>query len=168
MNLNSLKCIDNNIDLDKYIEYREYVKSYMEHPEWLGDFTKEDLEKLLNSGTKIWIYYLDNNFVCSMMTIPSSEKDMIKFELDLDYKKVIDYGPMFVNPKYVGNKLQYQMLNELDKYSIDKNYNFVVATIHPDNIYSINNFIKDNFKQTSTKEFKRGLRNIYVRKLINK
>ena len=115
MNLNSLKCIDNNIDLDKYIEYREYVKSYMEHPEWLGDFTKEDLEKLLNSGTKIWIYYLDNNFVCSMMTIPSSEKNMIKFELDLDYKKVIDYGPMFVNPKYVGNKLQYQMLNELDK-----------------------------------------------------
>lgn len=153
MNLNSLKCIDNNIDLDKYIEYREYVKSYMEHPEWLGDFTKEDL---------------DNNFVCSMMTIPSSEKNMIKFELDLDYKKVIDYGPMFVNPKYVGNKLQYQMLNELDKYSIDKNYNFVVATIHPDNIYSINNFIKDNFKQTSTKEFKRGLRNIYVKKLINK
>ena len=149
-------------------EYREYVKSYMEHPEWLGDFTKEDLEKLLNSGTKIWIYYLDNNFVCSMMTIPSSEKNMIKFELDLDYKKVIDYGPMFVNPKYVGNKLQYQMLNELDKYSIDKNYNFVVATIHPDNIYSINNFIKDNFKQTSTKEFKRGLRNIYVKKLINK
>ena len=139
MNLNSLKCIDNNIDLDKYIEYREYVKSYMEHPEWLGDFTKEDLEKLLNSGTKIWIYYLDNNFVCSMMTIPSSEKNMIKFELDLDYK-----------------------------YSIDKNYNFVVATIHPDNIYSINNFIKDNFKQTSTKEFKRGLRNIYVKKLINK
>ena len=71
-----------------------------------------------------------------------------------------------LDPKYVGNKLQYQMLNELDKYSIDKNYNFVVATIHPDNIYSINNFIKDNFKQTSTKEFKRGLRNIYVKELI--
>lgn len=35
---------------------------------------QKDLEKLLNSGTKIWIYYLDNNFVCSMMTIPSSEK----------------------------------------------------------------------------------------------
>lgn len=167
MNLNSLKCIDNNIDLDKYIEYREYVKSYMEHPEWLGDFTKEDLEELLNSGTKIWIYYLDNNFVCSMMTIPSSEKDMIKFELDLDYKKVIDYGPMFVNPKYVGNKLQYQMLNELDKYSIDKNYNFVVATIHPDNIYSINNFIKDGFVLTGKRNFKRGPRNIYVKKLIN-
>ena len=66
-----------------------------------------------------------------MMTIPSSEKNMIKFELDLDYKKVIDYGPMFVNPKYVGNKLQYQMLNELDKYSIDKNYNFVSSRYPP-------------------------------------
>ena len=66
-----------------------------------------------------------------MMSIPSSEKDMVKFDLYFDYREVIDYGPMFVNPKYVGNKLQYQMLNELDKYSIDKNYNFVVATIPP-------------------------------------
>lgn len=31
--------------------------------------------------------------------------------------------------------------------------------------YSINNFIKDNFKQTSTKEFKIGIRNIYEKKL---
>lgn len=46
MKLDDLKCIDDNIDLDKYIEYREYVKSNMQHPEWLGDFTKEDLEKI--------------------------------------------------------------------------------------------------------------------------
>lgn len=58
-------------------------------------------------------------------------------------------------------------LNELDKYSIDKNYNFAVATIHPDNIYSINNFIKDGFVLTGKRNFKRGPRNIYVKKLIN-
>ena len=166
MNLNSLKCIDNNIDLDKYIEYREYVKSYMEHPEWLGDFTKEDLEKLLNSGTKIWIYYLDNNFVCSMMSIPSSEKDMVKFDLNLDYKEVIDYGPMFVNTKYVGNKLQYQMLKYLDEYVKSKGYKTAVRTINSDNIYSINNLIKDDFILTGSRNFKRGTRNIYVKKLI--
>lgn len=66
-----------------------------------------DLEILLSSGTKIWIYYLDNDFVCSMMSIPSSEEDMIKFGLDFDYREVIDYGPMFVNSKYVYNSLQY-------------------------------------------------------------
>lgn len=166
MKLEDLKRIDDNIDLDKYIEYREYVKSNMQHPEWLGDLTKEDLEKLLSNGTKIWIYYLDNDFVCSMMSIPSSEKDMVKFDLNLDYKEVIDYGPMFVNHKYVGNKLQYQMLKYLDEYVKSKGYKTAVGTIHPDNIYSINNLIKDDFILTGSRNFKRGTRNIYVKKLI--
>ena len=166
MKLEDLKRIDDNIDLDKYIEYREYVKSNMQHPEWLGDFTKEDLEKLLSSGTKIWIYYLDNDFVCSMISIPSSEKDMVKFDLNLDYKEVIDYGPMFVNPKYVGNKLQYQMLKYLDEYVKSKGYKTAVGTINSDNIYSINNLIKDDFILTGSRNFKRGTRNIYVKKLI--
>lgn len=29
MKLEDLKCVDNNINLDKYIEYREYTKSNM-------------------------------------------------------------------------------------------------------------------------------------------
>ena len=43
MILQELKCINKNIDLDEYIEFREMVKQNMEHPEWLGDFSKEDL-----------------------------------------------------------------------------------------------------------------------------
>ncbi len=168
MKLKDLKCVDNNFNLDKYIEYREYTKSNMQYPEWLGDFTKEDLKELLDNGTKIWLYYLNNDFVCSMMSIPSNEEDMIKFDLDLYYKEVIDYGPMFVNPKYVGNNLQYQMLKYLDEYVKSKGYKIAIGTVHPDNIYSINNLIKDGFILTGSRSFKRGPRNIYVKKLINK
>lgn len=102
------------------------------------------------------------------MSIPSSEKDMVKFGLDFDYREVIDYGPMFVNPKYVGNNLQYQMLKYLDEYVKSKGYGTAIWTIHPDNIYSINNLIKDGFVLTDQRNFKRGTRNIYVKKLINK
>ena len=61
----------------------------------------------------------------------------LKFGLDLNYREVVDYGPMFVNPKYVGNKLQYQMLQKIDKYSKMLGYKYAVGTIHPDNKYSI-------------------------------
>lgn len=165
MKLNELTCINENINIDEYIDFRELVKASMEYPEWLGDFSKEDLIKLLNDNSKIWIYYLNNEPVCSMMIIPSSEKSLLKFEIDLDYKEVIDYGPMFVNPKYVGNKLQYQMLKELDNYCINKNYKYAAVTVHPDNIYSINNLLKDNFIYKNTKTFKRGIRNIYLKNL---
>ena len=165
MELKDLHCIDCNINLDDYISFREDVKSHMEHPEWLGDFSKEDLEFMLNNNSKIWIYYLNDEPVCSMMIIPSREKDLKKFEIDLDFKEVIDYGPMFVNYKYVGNGLQYQMLRFIDEYSKKLGYNYAASTVHPDNNYCINNILKDEFELVNTKEFTRGIRNIYLRKL---
>lgn len=51
----------------------------MTNPEWLGDFSIEDLEKLLANNSKIWMYYKENEPVCSMMIIPSTQKDMDKF-----------------------------------------------------------------------------------------
>lgn len=90
-------------------------------------------------------------------------KTMQKFELDLDYRDVVDYGPMFVNSRYVGNGLQYQMLCELDNYCKNNGFKFAAGTIYPDNVYSINNLVKDDFKMVGTKEFSRGMRNIYLR-----
>lgn len=164
MKLNELACINQNINLDEYIEFREMVKENMEHPEWLGDFSKEDLIHMLNNGSIIWIYYYNTEPVCSMMLIPSTEKSIQKFGFDLDFNDVVDYGPMFVNPKFVGHGLQYQMLQEIDNYSIQLGYKYAAGTIHPDNIYSIRNLIKDEFELTGTKEFTRGLRNIYLKK----
>ena len=154
-----------NIDLDEYIRFREYVKTFMEHPEWLGDFTKEELAFMLENGSKIWMYYLNKEPVCSMMLIPADKHALDKFEINLDHKIVADYGPMMVSPSYVGNGLQYQMLKSLDNYCLDKGYLYAAGTIHPDNIYSINNLIKDDFKLTNQKSFTRGLRNIYLKKL---
>jgi L-amino acid N-acyltransferase YncA len=99
------------------------------------------------------------------MLLISNEKNMEKFELNLDYKEVVDYGAMFVNPKYVGRNLQYQMLNVLDTYAKNNNYKYAVVTVHPDNSFSINNILKDNFKMHLNKDFKRGNRNIYLKVL---
>lgn len=78
MNLNELNCINENINLDKYIDFREKVKKQMEYPEWLGDLSKDDLIKLINSDSKIWIYYLNEELICSMMLIPSDEKSLLR------------------------------------------------------------------------------------------
>ena len=53
MKLNELILKDNNIDIDEYLCFIDYVKSTMEHPEWLGDFTKTDIKQILKSDGKI-------------------------------------------------------------------------------------------------------------------
>lgn len=168
MELKELKCINDNVNLDEYIEFRELVKENMTNPEWLGDFTKEDLIYMLNNSSKIWMYFLNSEPVCSMMIIPSNDKMINLCNLKVSKELVVDYGPMMVNPKFVGNGLQYKMLQVLNDYCIKKGYKYVLGTIHPDNIFSIRNLEKDKFKMVVRKEFKRGLRNIYYKELINK
>lgn len=165
MKLEELHLVSENIDIDEYIGFRDKVKESMMYPEWLGDLSKNDITAMLNNNSKIWIYYLDKEPVCSMMLIPADVDALKKFNLDLDYKLVADYGPMFVNSKYHGNRLQYQMLKELDNYCNNLGYKYAIGTVHPDNIYSINNLIKDNFVLKGTKDFKRGIRNIYLKEL---
>lgn len=153
------------INIDQYIKFREQVKETMNYPEWLGDFTREDIELLLQENSKIWVYYSKEIPICSMMIIPATKKSLIKFELNFKVQEVIDYGPMFVNPNYIGNNLQYQMLRELDEISRKKGYRYAVVTVHPDNMYSIRNLEKDKFKLINTKNFERGTRNIYLKEL---
>lgn len=154
-----------NIDLDKYVTFVGNIKSDMNNPDWLGDFEKKDLEFLLGNGSNMWMYYHKGNFVCSMISIPASEREIKKFELSYDYRDVIDYGPMVVSSKYRGNNFQYKMLLEQDEFARNNGYKYAVATVHPDNIFSINNLIKDNFVFVKQKNFTRGLRNIYVKEL---
>jgi diadenosine tetraphosphate (Ap4A) HIT family hydrolase len=153
------------INIDQYIKFREQVKETMNNPGWLGDFTREDIELLLQENSKIWVYYSKEIPICSMMIIPATKKSLIKFELNYKVQEVIDYGPMFVNPNYIGNNLQYQMLRELDEISRKKGYRYAVVTVHPDNMYSIRNLEKDKFKLINTKNFERGTRNIYLKEL---
>lgn len=153
------------INIDQYIKFREQVKETMNYPEWLGDFTREDIELLLQENSKIWVYYSKEIPICSMMIIPATKKTLMKFELNYKVQEVIDYGPMFVNPNYIGNNLQYQMLRELDEISRKKGYRYAVVTVHPDNMYSIRNLEKDKFKLINTKNFERGTRNIYLKEL---
>lgn len=153
------------INIDQYIKFREQVKETMNNPEWLGDFTREDIELLLQENSKIWVYYSKEIPICSMMIIPATKKSLIKFELNYKVQEVIDYGPMFVNPNYIGNNLQYQMLRELDEISRKKGYRYAVVTVHPDTMYSIRNLEKDKFKLINTKNFERGTRNIYLKEL---
>lgn len=165
LELKDLTCEKDNINLDDYISFRESVKEHMEYPEWLGDFQKEDIKVLLNRNSHLWIYYKEKEPVCSMMLIPARKKDLETFEIQKSEQEVTDYGPMFVNPSYRGNSLQYQMLQELDIISKDYGYQYAASTVHPDNIYSIRNLEKDGFHCIGRKELKRGPRNIYLKEL---
>ena len=166
MKINEFNCISKNNNIDEYLEFYKYVKSNMKEPSWLGEFSLNELKNILNNEGKLFNFYDNNIIVCSMLYIPSNNKTLKKHNLKYDEKLVGSCGPIMVNPKYVGNKFQKQMLELLDKYckSIGKRYIF--TKVHPDNIYSINNFVSDGYKFVETYKTSSGeSRSVYFKEI---
>ncbi len=164
--LNEFTCVNEGIDLDKYIEFREDVRSKMEEPSWLGEIPKIGLEEMLSMGSKIYVYYDGEIPVCTWMFIPAGDDANEDLDIEgIDYKKMADIGPMFVNFDYLGHGLQKQMLEEFDEYLKSIDYKYVMTTVHPDNIYCRRNMENYSMELKGQKTFKRGLRNIYFKEL---
>ncbi len=154
------------IELDNYLSLISDVKNNMEHPEWLGDFSKEDYINLIKNNAHIYACIYNDELIAAGVLIPSSEKDLNKFlSQDLNHMEVVDFGPEVVHPNYVGNGLQDRIIKFLEKKSIEFGYKYGLVTIHPDNIYSIKNLINNGFLEIGYVELKRGPRKIYRKNL---
>ena len=164
-------------ELDTYIEFIKFVKSHMEHPEWLGEFTREDYEWMLNNNSHIYVWTLFENinlvftdinqFVACGMIIPARQKDLEKFlQTDLSYEEVVDFGPEAVHPDYIGNGLQSDVIKYLEKVSVTKGYKHALGTVDPENVYSIRNLIKNDFEVVTRVELKRGTRDVLRKEII--
>lgn len=163
MKLTDLKEVSSNVNLDEYLYLYEYVRNNMEHPEWLGTFTRKEIEEILNVGGKIWMYYDKDVPICSVFYIPTSNKSLRKHNINYDENVTGSLGPIMVRKEYVGNGLQTAMLKVLDDYakSIGKEHMYTKA--HSDNIYSIRNILKNGYKIIDRYENDRGIMLAFVK-----
>ena len=151
----------NNKNIDEYIDFIKEVKSNMEHPEWLGDFTKEDVLSIISNGGYCFLYRLGEMVAATSFIIPAREKDIEKFGVNYHYQETMDYGPEAVIDYLRGSGVQSFILKDMDLFCKNLGYKYAVTTVHPDNIYCIHNMEKHGFTYVDTKEFSRGIRNIY-------
>lgn len=163
MKLTDLKEVSNNVNLDEYLYLYKYVRDNMEHPEWLGTFTYNEIEEILNIGGKIWMYYDKNIPVCSVFYIPASNNSLRKHNIHYDEKVTGSLGPIMVRKEYVGNGLQTAMLEVLDDYvkSIGKEHMFTKT--HSDNTYSIRNILQAGYKIIDEYENERGPMTVFIK-----
>lgn len=163
MKLSDLKEVSENINIDEYLWLYNYVRDNMEHPEWLGTFTKEEIIDILNNGGKIWMYFDKDTPVCSIFYIPTSNKSLRKHNIEYDKEITGSLGPIMVRKEYQGNGLQIAMMKVLNDYvkSIGKTHMFTKA--HSDNIYSIKNILKDGYKICHEYESDRGPSTAFVK-----
>lgn len=165
MKFEDLKCINENVDLEQYLELYNYIRDNMEHKEWLGTFEKQEIIDILAIGGKIWLYYYNEKPVCSMFYIPVSNKTLTKHNIRHDEKIVGSLGPIMVHPDFVGNGFQKCMMIELEEYSRQIGKQYIFTKAHSDNIYSINNMLKSGYVLTNKWVNERGNMSSFIKEI---
>ena len=168
MKLNEFTIVDTNIDIDKYLYFYNSIIDELFDKTWLGKFDKEKIKDILAEGGKIWIWQnKEKEIVCSIMGINSTQKALEKLGLaNMKSSEVYECGAVLVNKKYRGNGLQLQMLDVIENYTKDLQKPYLLTTIHPDNVYSVNNFVKAKYNYIKTISLSRGERAVYIKDIL--
>lgn len=144
--LEIFKCVSDNVNLDDYLKLYKYVRDNMEYPEWLGIFTRDEIIDILKNGGKIWLYYDNDNLVCSMFYMSINEKSLAKHNVFYSESLVGPLGPIMVSHDYIGHGYQKEMLKILDRYCRNINKKYLFTKVCANNLYSLNNMLQDNYK----------------------
>ena len=165
MDFNKLKCISDNVNIKHYMKLYKYVRDNMPNPEWLGTFTKEEINDILSNGGKIWLYYDNKKLVCSMLYIPVTQQTLDKRNANTKEEETGALGPIMVSPDYIGNKFMSKMLEVFNSYCLSINKKYIFTKAQSDNIYSINNMYKDGYKLIEEHDSDRGKVSVFLKKL---
>ena len=128
------------------------LNNYLKNTNKLIDYTKEDLELLLENNSIIYTYYNKTEIIMTVLIEPRNNKD-----------KYIILEPMLISNKYINNDIILTIINDLNNKIKSLNYKYIEVKIHPDNLNLIEKFIRNNFILKDTIESNLGLRNIYIK-----
>lgn len=112
-----------------------------------------------------YILYFENEII-GLFVLTLNPKDDIINEYQLeDANNIAILDSVMIKREFRGSKLQLQGMKIIDidckKLNIDK----IVATVHPDNKYSLNNLLEDNYKIINTINIHGGIRNILIKEV---
>lgn len=160
-------------DVDDIIALQDKVQMNMDVHEWYYPYTREELEKAvpnkdcillqIDAGQKIVA------FAVAILNPPDEYRlsDLVKYKSSKWEKEAV-LETVFVDKDYRGYGMQSLLIDILSHLVSERKATTFWASVHPDNIYSSNNFIKNGFvKMTKDGPVPKydGVRDIYCRNL---
>ncbi len=104
-----------------------------------------------------------------VVTFPGRQEENLGWDMGLpeeELEKVAHMESVAILPEYRGNGLQYALMQAAEKELRQRGYGYLMCTIHPENVYSKENAIRQGYEVVMTKEKYGGLvRDILLKKI---
>ena len=142
------------------LQFQRKIIDSMENKDFFAPLTeKEILFPIKNKGLVCTLLHNDTIIGFFVLTPNPPKKIMSEYNLD-NLEKLGLLDGIMIKKEYRGSKLQQQCLEYIEKKALESGTKQIIATVHPQNIWSLNNFIEKNYKIIAQKNVHGGPRYI--------
>lgn len=130
--------------LDGALDFQADIIDGMDTKEFFTPLTREEfITPILGRDN---VYFLRYNDELIGLAVATCDVPEVLREYNIPYEDVMLVDSIMVKKEFRGNGLQRQILELLEKKAKELGLKGMTATIHPENIYSLRNFLGMDYK----------------------
>lgn len=151
-------------EINKMLEFQAHVIEGMSRAEFFFPLKYDDfLYPIIHDGGVFYVE--DEGKIIAFVVLILDPLNAVLEEYKLDSDNIAVLDSIMVDEKYRGNKFQKQLEEYITKLAVKNKNKALVATVHPDNIYSLNNLLNDGYKIINKINIYNGQRYIVFKNL---
>ena len=158
-------------DVEGFIALLETVREAMEHKEWFYLDPPELVRQQMRDGTmEMWAAMAYDRMVGVFDVLyPGLEEYNYGYHLDFNREQLLQVVHMdtaAVHPDWRGLGIQRRLLETAEQELKGAGELYLLCTIHPENVYSLNNALKQGYEVQKTLEKYGSVRHILCKKIF--
>ena len=161
-------------DAEIMAEIIEKVWADIDNKHWFVADDSEYTTRILKEGNGLGYKAVekDSGAIAGIfiVALPGMKEENLGRDIELaqeELGKVAHMESVAILPSYRGNGLQYALMQQGEADLRKMGYSYLMCTVHPDNLYSKNNVIRQGYEVVLTKEKYGGyIRDILLKKLF--
>lgn len=133
--------------LDEALALRNEIRSKVAIQEWYAKVTLEEYAQELSRGFAL-VCLVEGKIVAVCLCVLEDTEYAHEIYEDKDIQlKCADYSDTYVHEDYRGNGLQHLLEEKMEQICLEHGKTILLGTVHPENQYSYNNFIRSGYKK---------------------
>jgi hypothetical protein len=145
--VNIKKC--NTNDVIQLLKLKDIITNNLPNSELFESSSAQDFIKNMEGKNNIFACIVDNVIIAyAIIIFPDYDKENLGYDLGINLNElclVAHLDTVVVHPKYRGNQLQKYLCNIIEREAYLKGAKYLCATVSPQNVYSLKNFIDSNY-----------------------
>ena len=142
--------------VDEALRFQKKIIDNMEKKNYFCPLTKEEFLTPILGRDNVYFLTVKNKIIG--LFVATCDIDNILTDYQIENKNVLLIDSIMIKEEYRGNGFQRKILNFLFERAKELNVEGLIATVHPNNKYSLNNFLLEEYKIINEINIHQGIR----------